>query len=85
MVASPGCLLWHGKVEDCSLVELRIEPDAAAVPLDDLLADGQPYAGPGILILGMQPLEHLEDLLLLFLRDADAVVRRGKCPLKKAI
>ncbi len=43
---------------------LALDPDPAAVGLDDLLADGQARAGPFVLFAGVQPPEELEDLVV---------------------
>ena len=40
-----------------------LDPDASAVPLDDLLADGQADAGAGVLVARVQALEDDEDPL----------------------
>src|SRR5215216_7456935 len=54
--------------------DLALHGDVAAVHLDDLPADGEPQAAPpgrarAILV---HPVEPLEELAQLFLRDADA-------------
>src|SRR3954449_11866882 len=53
---------------------VRVQPDPAAVPLDDLLAHRQADAGPGELVLAVQTLEDHEDALAVLGLDADAVV-----------
>src|SRR3989339_233207 len=52
--------------------------DAAAVALDDLAADRQADAAPLVLAPAVQPLEHAEDPLRIFVLEADAVVREAE-------
>ena len=52
----------------------------AAVQLDDLAAECQAQTGAGVLILGMQAVENLEDALLMFGLHADAVVDHADLP-----
>src|ERR687893_1359921 len=56
--------------------DLALDEDIAAVHLDDLLADGEPQAAPpgraGAILV--HPVEPLEELVQLFLRDTDAGV-----------
>ena len=49
-------------------------PTAPAHPFDSAANDRQANPHPGILFLGMQSFENLKDPLLIFRRDADAVV-----------
>src|SRR5688572_10053507 len=58
----------------------RLDPDAPAVALDHLLADGEADAGAGILAHRVQALEDLEDALEEFRLYADAVVFHGNLP-----
>ncbi len=51
---------------------LRLDPDAAAVALDDLLADRQADAGARVLVAAVQALEDHEDAL-------DVLRRRCRC------
>ena len=51
------------------------------MPLDNLLADGQPDAGAGILFAGVQALENLENPPGILRLNADAVVPHPKEPL----
>jgi hypothetical protein len=70
--------LWlarDGETERASAARLRLDPDAAAVPVDDLLADREPDAGAGILRLVVQPLEHHEDAVGIL-----GVRGRCRCP-----
>src|SRR2546430_1702399 len=57
-----------------ALARLRLDPDAAAVALDDLLADREPDPRARVLVLPVQPLENDEDPLEVLRVDADAVV-----------
>src|SRR5207245_7816125 len=50
-----------------------VDPDPAAVTLDDPLANGEPDARARVVVAGMQPLEHLEDPIAVQRLDADAV------------
>src|SRR5262249_28629011 len=50
------------------------DPDAAAVAVDDFLADREADAGARVLALVVQALEHHEDALEVLRLDADAVV-----------
>ena len=50
------------------------------MPLDNLLADGQPDAGAGILFAAVQPLENLENPPGILRLNADAVVPHPKEP-----
>ena len=60
---------------------LRVNPNLAAVPFDDLLHDRQPDAGAAAeLVAGVQSLENLKDRLVKLLRNADAVVAHVKRP-----
>jgi hypothetical protein len=54
--------------------------DRAAVPLDDLAANGEADAGPLVFVPAVQSLEQLENPLLVLLIEADAVVGDDKPP-----
>src|SRR6516225_183334 len=58
----------------------RSQLDLPAVPLDDLLADGQADARAGVLAASMQALEDDEDALEVLGGDADSVVAHGEAP-----
>jgi hypothetical protein len=62
--------------EACALSGRGVHPDPSAVPLDDLLADGEADAGAGVLLARVQALEDDEDALGESRVDADAVVLR---------
>src|SRR3954447_1194958 len=68
-------------MERAAGAELRLEPDAPAVALGDLLADGKADARAGVLAHGMQALEQHEDALEVLRLDADAVVGDADAPL----
>src|SRR5918995_4801286 len=68
-------------MEARALAGARLDPDAPAVALDHLLADGQADAGSRVLALVMQALEHHEDALVVLRLDADAVVAHFEVPL----
>src|SRR5512139_952417 len=59
---------------------LDVEPDPAAVILDDLLAHRESDARTGVLVLRVQPLEDQEDPVGVAGIDADAVVGAGELP-----
>ena len=61
--ANRGPASWRG-----------FDPDAAAVPIDDLLAYRQTYARAGIFSFGMKALKEYENTLGVLLRNADSVV-----------
>ena len=50
------------------------------MPLDDLLADGQSYAGATILFAFVQPLEHAENSSEVLRVNSDSVVLHRKQP-----
>jgi hypothetical protein len=53
----------------------RVEPDPAAVTLDDLAHEGQADAGSLLVVVfGVEPLEYPEDIFVKFLGDADTIV-----------
>src|SRR5947207_8889632 len=54
--------------------ELRFQADAAAHPFDGFSDDGQPDSGPGIFFNAMEAFEEVEDSVMMFGRDADAIV-----------
>ena len=47
----------------------------AAVPLDDLLDDGEADPGAAVLVVGVEAAEHLEDPVEVLGLDPDPVVR----------
>src|SRR5688572_32551601 len=79
---------FHGgrqrEAEDGALVGGILDPDPPAVPLDDLLAEGEPDTGTGVLVAPVQALEDLEDALAVRLVDADAVVAHGELKIGRA-
>src|SRR6185503_5446764 len=62
------------EIEARAIAWTRLHPDAPAMALDHLLADGEADAGARILALVEQPLEHHEDALEILRLDADAVI-----------
>src|SRR5262249_8407951 len=64
----------QGEAERGSAVGPGLGPDASAVKLHDLPADGEADTGAGVLVAGMQPLEDLEHALLELRIEADPVV-----------
>src|SRR6266545_7297097 len=59
---------------------LALDPNAAAVPLDDLFADAQPDARAREFFLSVKPLKNHEDALEILRRDANAIVAHGQFP-----
>src|SRR5215208_280047 len=72
--ASVPALRGHGELEDAASAGALFDPDPAAMALDDALADRKAHARPRVLVLAVEPLEHVEDPLSLVRIDADAVV-----------
>jgi hypothetical protein len=58
---------------------LRFDPDPASKPLDYFFADCKPDSASRT-IMPMQAFERLEDLRLVFGRNANAIVATGKHP-----
>src|SRR5688572_19133643 len=69
-----------GEEEHRALVRDRLDTDAAAVPLDDLAAEGQSDARALVFLTRVQPLEHLEDPLEVLRLDPDTVVGHRELP-----
>src|SRR4051794_26660848 len=69
-------------MERAAGAELRLDPDAPAVALGDLFADGEADAGAGVFAHGMQALEQHENALEVLRLDADAVVGDADAPLR---
>lgn len=65
---------WKRKVEDGSPVWSGLEPDLAAVPLDDSLADRESDSGALVFLLRVEALKDLEHALALGRVDSDPVV-----------
>src|SRR6516225_9925502 len=63
------------EIERGAFAWLGIQPDAAAVPLNDLLYDRQARAGAAAIgAAGVQSFEDLEHVLPMLRSDADAIV-----------
>ena len=60
---------------------LGFDPDPPIILLHDPFADGKSNAGPGIFVICVQAFEEAKDVLLVFGRDADAVIAYGESPL----
>ena len=56
------------------------QPDVSAVVFDDALAKGQANAGAVVFFVIVEALKNAEHLIVVFLRNADAVVGEGKLP-----
>ena len=63
---------------------LGLDRDVAAVPFDDLLADGQSDAGAGKLFPLVQPLEHAKNLFKVLRINSQSVVFHRKHPFLSA-
>lgn len=74
--------LWtrNCKEELRSMTELGLRPNAAAMPLDDLFADGQAQACAAVRRTTMQALERPEDPVRVPIVETDAIVRDLKDP-----
>src|SRR5206468_9421937 len=70
----------EGEVEHGAAAGAWLEPDAAAVALDDAPAQRQADAAARVLVAGVQPLEHLEHLPGAGAVHADAAVGHGDLP-----
>src|SRR5437667_6998807 len=68
------------EVECRAPVQVRLAPDPAVMAIDDLLAGGETESGAFEFTPPMQPFERLEDLLVEFRVDADAVVANANAP-----
>src|SRR3954467_14692403 len=68
---------WEREAEHRSAALAPADPDAPAVALDDLAADGEADAGAFVGLAVVQALEHLEDVLAGFRGDPDAAVGDG--------
>src|SRR6476660_5713182 len=77
-----GLALRQGPAEEGPrrLARLGVEPEPTPVVLHDLLAHRQADAGATVGIPAVQALEDHEDLVLVLLVDADAVVAAGELP-----
>src|SRR4029079_3601972 len=64
----------QGEAENAAAALAPSDPDPPAVALDDLAADGEADARALVGLALVQALEHLEDVLAVFGRDADAGV-----------
>jgi hypothetical protein len=71
-------LTRYHEIERRSLAGLALDPDPSAMPFDDLLAYRQANGGAGILVPRVKSLEHLEQLVVILRRYADAVVLDGE-------
>src|SRR5262245_22149309 len=75
------------EVEGRAFTWFGFQPDPTTMPLDDLLHEGEPNAGAGLLPVGrvVEPLEDPEDLVIELGCDPDAVVSDVKnIPLRTA-
>lgn len=62
------------EVERCTLAHFRFRPDAASVPVDDPLNDGQAHPGALEIVGAMETLEDLEQFITVPHIEADTVV-----------
>src|SRR2546427_11318221 len=75
-----GLLFCDGEVKCRALPRCGLNPDAAFVPLDDLLADGQAEASAGVFLLRVQTLEDDKNPVKVLRVNADAVVPDRELP-----
>src|SRR5688500_18245837 len=68
----------QGEIKGSAFTGFRLGPDAPAVAVYDLFADGQPYTGAGIVFLGIKPPKDLEYFMQVGLLNTDPVVRNRK-------
>src|SRR5947208_12774967 len=68
------------EMESAAALGSRLDPDVAALALDDPLADCEADAGACVILARMESLEHGEDPVGVGGVDADAVVRYSKVP-----
>src|SRR4051794_642043 len=66
---------WQGEAEHGPAAFALVDPDPAAVALDDLAADREPDSGALEGLAVVEALEHLEHVVTGFGSDADATVR----------
>ena len=71
---------WEGKIKGRAFSFLGLHPDDTPVTFDYLLCDRQTNPGPGVLVVGMEPLEHSEDPLGMLHPESDAVILDRKDP-----
>src|ERR1700693_610678 len=65
---------FQGEIKRRTLVDFRIDPDAAAVLLDDALHRGQPYPGAFKVFGTMKPLEHAKKLIGILHAETHTVI-----------
>src|SRR5579862_1094699 len=70
----------HRETKRDSAFRRRLDPNTASVALDDLLANSEADARPGILGVRVKPLKDDEDSVGVLRRDADAVVLNREFP-----
>jgi hypothetical protein len=61
------------------LIQLRFDPDPAAVPVDDTLANGKADTNAGN-VFTVQSLEHAENSLVILGSDPEAIVSHRQTP-----
>src|SRR5919198_6218146 len=77
---SVASTIWKCEVERRAAARRRVDPEASAVALDDLLADRQADPGARVLVATVQPLKQVEHTLAVFGSDADAIIADGAQP-----
>src|SRR4051794_29290079 len=68
------------EAESSSAGVRAVDPDAAAMVLDDLLAQRQANARAAVCLAAVEPLKDHEHLVDELVFDADAIVRHGEQP-----
>src|ERR1700722_13063341 len=75
----------HGKAERGSLSDRGLDRNIAAMPLDDLFADGEAHSGAGELLAPMQALKHSKYPFEVLRFNAEAIVLHRENPFFRAI
>jgi hypothetical protein len=74
---------WNCEIEGRALARLRFGPDAAAITLDHLLADGQPNAG-ALYFLAVEPLIYAKNAVNVPHFETDSVIFHREQPVPAA-
>src|SRR5208282_1148260 len=69
-----------GKIKGRAVVRFGLDPDAAAVALDDLFASRQPDSAARILAPAVEAMEYGENFLAVLRIDPDSVVAHEESP-----
>jgi hypothetical protein len=75
---------WQSEEEGSSLVQFRLCPDPASVPLDDAFANREPNPRTFVLTSAMQALKEYENLVRIPHIESDPIIFNGKQPILAA-